>query len=245
MKKNSHRRSAFTLIEILVVLGIVAILAILLFTQIEPVLEKSRRAQCASNLRVLVSAALLYANDNNGLLPASVQANYPFAYDAPDYESEANPRPNKGGSYFAIQPYLGEKNYKVMTCPSMLARLKITPEESLFTEKGYWGASYYYFGGNPKSGVSPIWVGSADRVISPARTLLFGDLAYGDNSTADLPMRPGSHVGKEPATGKLVAVGANWAFIDGSVQWFSKKDLTVVQPCAGQFLLRPDTTQGN
>jgi prepilin-type N-terminal cleavage/methylation domain-containing protein/prepilin-type processing-associated H-X9-DG protein len=55
---------AFTLIEMLVVIAIIAIIATLLFPVLGKARESGRNAQCASNLRQLQLASINYATDN-------------------------------------------------------------------------------------------------------------------------------------------------------------------------------------
>jgi len=67
--KYSMRRSGFTLVELLIVVGIIAVLVSMLL----PALNKARTAamqiQCQSNIRQIVMATLSYANFYGGTLP--------------------------------------------------------------------------------------------------------------------------------------------------------------------------------
>jgi len=61
--------SAFTLVEILVVVTIIAILAIIGFGFVGNAIERARISKCSANLRGLGSAINLYIADNNGFYP--------------------------------------------------------------------------------------------------------------------------------------------------------------------------------
>jgi len=60
---------AFTLIELLVVIAVVALLAAIVTPVITGALAKGKEAKCASNLRQIGAALLLYAADHDGDLP--------------------------------------------------------------------------------------------------------------------------------------------------------------------------------
>jgi prepilin-type N-terminal cleavage/methylation domain-containing protein/prepilin-type processing-associated H-X9-DG protein len=82
--QNSHHialnnRRAFTLVELLVVIGIIAVLIGILL----PSLNKARRqaftAQCQSNMRQIAMALINYINDNQGnLIPDTISKDAPF-----------------------------------------------------------------------------------------------------------------------------------------------------------------------
>src|SRR4051812_42608426 len=83
-RKNGKCDHGFTLVELLVVIGIIAVLLSILL----PTLSKARRSaytlQCASNMKQLSTAMLMYINDNKGRFPAAeffpITGAYPYGW---------------------------------------------------------------------------------------------------------------------------------------------------------------------
>ncbi len=73
---------AFTLVELLVVIGIIALLISILLPVLGKAREQAKRAVCASNLKQCAMAMLTYAGDNKGQLPNAYRnyggTNYTF-----------------------------------------------------------------------------------------------------------------------------------------------------------------------
>ena len=67
MKSNRH--SAFTLLELLIVIGIIAVLAGLVLPIYGNIQLAGKRTQSLNNMRQFAVAAISYAGDNNGILP--------------------------------------------------------------------------------------------------------------------------------------------------------------------------------
>lgn len=71
MTRRTKSRQAFTLVEVLVSIAVIAVLISLSVPVLQNALSKSRSAACASNLRQLGVAFQLYAADNHGYFPAA------------------------------------------------------------------------------------------------------------------------------------------------------------------------------
>ncbi|MEZ0273588.1 MAG: prepilin-type N-terminal cleavage/methylation domain-containing protein [Roseimicrobium sp.] len=65
----------FTLLEMLVVIGIIAVLATISMGGYRMYTSLATRAHCSNNLRQLGTAVHLYTSDNNGFFPAYVRTN--------------------------------------------------------------------------------------------------------------------------------------------------------------------------
>ncbi len=91
---NIRKQSGFTLIELLVVIAIIAILASILLPVFATARERSRMADCASNLKQIGVATQMYTQDSDEMLPPLI---------------------NKRGWAGEIYPYL--KSTGVYLCP--------------------------------------------------------------------------------------------------------------------------------
>ena len=71
MARNSRLARAFTLIELIVVLAIIAILMSMIYPMYMSMSERAKATKDMSNLRQIAMATQMYMNDNNGVFPGS------------------------------------------------------------------------------------------------------------------------------------------------------------------------------
>jgi len=127
------RRTAFTLVELLVVIGIIAILVGILLPTLNRARESARRVACASNLRQLANAFMMYTGENKGWFPcvgvfgnglgygsATAPVGYPAEWIAwpEDWVVWRNRQP-EDPLIGSIAKYLANPSSgKIMICPS-------------------------------------------------------------------------------------------------------------------------------
>ncbi len=197
--------AGFTLVELLVVIGILALLLAILL----PTLSRARRSAqavgCASNLRQIAAAALSYATANHGVLqlqPIAVPAAAGGAIRYPQYYLN-NSGPAvidfdlRGG---LLSPYLNTKTFgdlAIWECPTAAAAEMVRqPLGNAAVESRYPVGSYEYgmltnvcYGFNPYLQPPVTGVVSATpnafqnrlgKMQVPVETLLCADSGYAD-----------------------------------------------------------------
>jgi len=126
---NRAKSRAFTLVELLVVIGIIAVLIGMLLPALSRARAQARLVACASNVRQILIAATAYATDNKGSLPPRYQAG-----DVPIGTASGNANPLDAYTKMSYQPAIngntaGVTNYAGCNIGALMA-------------SGYLGTAY-------------------------------------------------------------------------------------------------------
>ncbi len=113
-------QAAFTLTDLVVVLGVVAWLTLLSLSALAHSQPSSDRAGCANNLRRLMQAWQMYADDNSGLLMANAPAAGYLPWVSGSMNSSSSDDTNTfkltNAAYAAIGPYVNSS--LLFRCPA-------------------------------------------------------------------------------------------------------------------------------
>lgn len=107
---EKHAPHGFTLIEVLVVIGIIAILTSMIVPVLHTVRQQAQTVKCASQLKQIGSALQMYANANGGWLPA-----WSGWHTWPAGQSEDSVGP---AWTLELAPFIGQPDAPVYNCPS-------------------------------------------------------------------------------------------------------------------------------
>ena len=168
-----RRKAAFTLVELLVVVAIIAVLAALLFPALRTAKINGFAARSTNNLRQLVAANITYAADRGFYVPA---------------DDKRNNRRWHGGRVGASAPFDPAKGFLA----EYLGKSRAVTPDPLFTEMlkgkesfeegtGGYGYNAAYVGGTP----SLVWNRDGTRqsatpaqIERPVTTVMFATTAY-------------------------------------------------------------------
>ena len=186
IQRTGARRSAFTLIELLVVIAIIAILAAILFPVFAQAREKARQASCASNLRQIGLATLMYVQDYDDTYPLY---QYDDCQGGTCYQYWFGLRTATGWdkTQGLLYPYM--KNGQIQRCPSWTGKSTFGDGNGYGYNWGYLGSDYYTSFAFP-----PINPASLAALSSSADKIMFSDSGYlnapwygGDGTMVETP----------------------------------------------------------
>jgi prepilin-type N-terminal cleavage/methylation domain-containing protein/prepilin-type processing-associated H-X9-DG protein len=164
------KRRAFTLIELLIVIAVIAILAALLLPVLARAKDKAKQIACVSNLRQWGMAIQMYSPDNNDGIPRDGYGKNSSWFDTALYNGQPTGTPDDPNAWFNLLPQLlAERN---------LSAYYYDYSHAPGTDPAK-AATYMPFPGNR----GPIWE-------CPAASMSLGTIASGALSPPDNAPKP-------------------------------------------------------
>ena len=220
-RRRSSQSSGFTLVELLVVIGIIALLMSILFPSFARVRAQARKTVCLSNLRQLGQAAHMYAADNKGWLPTR----YNGAPWPPQvlFWGGRDERPIFAGY---LGGYTVERSNPVLYCPGNDGLIHSYERAWNNGLGGMYLIGYAYFGGYPYSQFWNSTTKQPRKANQKGNIPLFGDMA--EDKTISHPSSRWLYISHAKGanssgveTSRLVPEGVHCVTLDGSARWYA------------------------
>jgi prepilin-type N-terminal cleavage/methylation domain-containing protein len=223
------RRAGFTLVELLVVIGIITILIALLLPTLGKAREQANRTACLNNLRQLAVAALAYAHEYRGCYPIETQ-NRPLAIIGPYYEVFDEFRTDM----YARMKFGTRDVAPTTQFPNPVWQCPTSPRWTIYTAPtgplATWPSnlirsSYVYYGAGSRIAHSSYELDPKRRPRKfpekgDAKPLFADEVTFTTVSILTLAPDIGGWKINHPAKGGLGRVaGANESFTDGHGEW--------------------------
>jgi len=247
-----HVKKAFTLVELLVVISIIALLVSILMPALGRAREQAKQVVCAAHLHAIGAAMITYAADNDGKLVAAIDDEVlPNLYTLLGVSSWTEEYIRRFDLVGRLRPYVDNMN--VFTCVGTKAFSIDSPENKKWMDNytggvtGVYGTYYYFPGktngphfGDPDQSVPDTIAKSksshvmAQDIINRKVQGAFSGLEpyegwysnHAGNPRRSVPIGGPSAESWVVGYDELDAVrGGNLAFFDTHVEWNEARDL--------------------
>jgi prepilin-type processing-associated H-X9-DG protein/prepilin-type N-terminal cleavage/methylation domain-containing protein len=225
-----HRRPsrAFTLVELLVVIGIIALLISILLPALGRARESAMAVNCMSNMRQLSVSFMHYVNEQNGFLPAIGPSQTFWAVKVYPYTGMDPEAARTFAAFRTHDPNSPPRS--IFICPTNKIQ-KITPPAPDLPDPIVWSGNTSWTYSYAMNAVLGVWrFGNGTAIVNdePVRqssirnasdTMIVAESAFWWVSTHRY-LNPNVHYALIPHRG-----GGNFLFADGHVAYLRRSDV--------------------
>ena len=151
LSRRRHSRTGFTLVELLTVIAVVGILVAITLPVVGMMRERARDTHCKSNLKQLITAYLLYTQDNKGKVPTDGDSGSVWCQQIAPY----------------MNRHSGTEQHEMFRCPS------VTPDPTALWWNSDYGANLHGAVRNPGfTATAPVML---NAINNPSKVIAFVD----------------------------------------------------------------------
>ena len=205
------KKTGFSLVELLVAIGIIAVLSAILLPVFAHVRDKARQTECLSNIKEVILAIKMYSDDNNGAMVPT------------------NNESIKGGGFLPVilNPYV--KNKDIFYCPN--GPYKNVSNPDVYPVLLNYGINNRICPWIQKDGTIPALspgCGAMGAIPNPAETILYLDSGWmelsgsyvvnaGDKHFQFLPGSANCTGLQGPSDGSNIIGNTEWGFSESQI----------------------------